>query len=400
MSGPPPLQAESPLQQQDPLENPEDSLANYKFVKGANWDSSENVRTLLQWIHISAIYLDVLIEAATHYRRVIRRHTVLNLILSTLASTVSLSQFNLNEASHPELSLVLKILFSVSSVIIALSAGFVKVYQIQDKLEKSLQLQQEWTTFGSKITSEMQLPVPLRKDALYMLVKMKETYANLVKQQVNVSKRIVRRVAAANGVKAEDLSLSDLFERILKGEAQRIAIQFDSVAGIDEEVSQDPDAPAEPQSVLKSFLKRNKTKIVCNEDRCKISSAIMSPAGGASSSYSAASASAYRRQDGGAPDTASVYSQSSDGTFVPQHRRQQAGEVSTVQLETPRAPNSSPSSTKPPSPAAEPHQTIKAENPSPSTPTPLREYVKQFMQKQNGPPLSHLQQQQLILFKN
>ena len=72
MSGPPPSSqqvAESP--QQDALENPEDSLANYKFVKGANWDSSENVRTLLQWIHISAIYLDVLIEAATHYRRVI-----------------------------------------------------------------------------------------------------------------------------------------------------------------------------------------------------------------------------------------------------------------------------------------------------------------------------------------
>lgn len=371
---------DSALQQQDALENPEDLLANYKFVKGANWDSSENVRTLLQWIHISAIYLDVLIEAAAHYRRVIRRHTVLNLILSTLASTVSLSQFNLNETSHPELSLVLKILFSVSSVIIALSAGFLKVYQIQDKLEKSLQLQQEWTTFGSKITSEMQLPVPLRKDALYMLVRMKETYANLVKQQVNVSKRIVKRVAAANGVKAEDLSLSDLFERILKGEAQRIAIRFDSVAGIEYPSADDSTdvlepmrmRPDPPSSALKSFLRKNKAKIVYNEERCKISNAILSPA---------VRPPMYRRSSVQQNDDAnSEYSESSDVTLPPLRglRRTQLPEVYTVQLTTPmQAPTSSPASTAPPSPGITPtNPVVSVEIPATA---PLREYLKQFV---------------------
>ena len=382
MSGPLPSsqQAESP--QQDALENPEDLLANYKFVKGANWDSSENVRTLLQWIHISAIYLDVLIEAAAHYRRVIRRHTVLNLILSTLASTVSLSQFNLNETSHPELSLVLKILFSVSSVIIALSAGFLKVYQIQDKLEKSLQLQQEWTTFGSKITSEMQLPVPLRKDALYMLVRMKETYANLVKQQVNVSKRIVKRVAAANGVKAEDLSLSDLFERILKGEAQRIAIRFDSVAGIELPVGSSADdstdisetmrmRPDPPSSALKSFLRKNKTKIVCNEERRKISNAILSPA---------VRPPMYRRSSVQQNDDAnSEYSESSDLTLPPLRRTQPLPEVYTVQLTTPmQAPTSSPASTAPPSPGITPTNPTAVSVEIPAT-APLRDYLKQFV---------------------
>jgi hypothetical protein len=66
-------------------------VENYHFEKGANWDV-ENVKTILQWIHIAAINLDVMTEANTHYKRYIRRNTIISLILSTLASTASLSQ--------------------------------------------------------------------------------------------------------------------------------------------------------------------------------------------------------------------------------------------------------------------------------------------------------------------
>jgi hypothetical protein len=254
----------------------DDSLANYTFEKGANWES-DNVRTMLQWIHISAIYIDVLNEAAGYYRRIIRRNTVMNLILSTLASTVSLSQFNLKESENPELTLMLKIFFSMSTVILALSAGFLKVYQIQEKLEKSIQLQQEWTAFGSKITSEMQLPVSLRKDALFMIVKLKEVYANLMKQQGNVSGKIVSRVAARNGLRKEELTLSDLFERILKSEAERIEIEFDSVAGIKTEKS------GRVFGIFKG-LRSNEAKQ--DDERCRVSNAIMSMSSPGTSSLS------------------------------------------------------------------------------------------------------------------
>jgi hypothetical protein len=257
------------VQSNDSVEPPEDQIANYKFEKGANWES-DNVRTLLQWIHISAIYIDVLIEAASHYRRIIRRSTILNLLLSTLASTVSLSQFNLKEAEQPELSMFLKVFFSVSTVVLALSAGFLKVYQIQEKLEKSLQLQQEWIAFGSKITSEMQLPVHLRKDALFLLIKLKETYANLVKQQATLSGKIISRVAARNGMRKEELTLSDLFERILKSEADRIKIGFDSVAGIEE-------SSVASASIITKLKGRRRKVEVLDEERCKVTNAIMSP---------------------------------------------------------------------------------------------------------------------------
>lgn len=251
----------------------DDQLANYKFIKGANWDT-DNVRTLLQWIHISAIYLDVLIFATEYYRRILRRHTILNLVLSTLASTVSLSQFNIKEDDYPQLTITLKVLFSASTIIIALSAGFLKVYQIQERLEKSLQLQQEWTTFGSKITSEMQLPVNLRTDALYVIIKLKEMYSNLVKQQSHISRKFINRVAKSNGLDAKDLTLSDLFERILRSEAERINITFDSVAGIDSPVANNPDK--KPLDALISLFK-NKKKITIIEDRTRVSNVILSP---------------------------------------------------------------------------------------------------------------------------
>jgi hypothetical protein len=200
----------------------QNSLANYEFKTGANW-TQENVQTLMQWVHISAIYLEIMSEATQHYKTLLRRHSVLNLILSTLAGTASLSQFSINEESNPTLTLLLKGFFTVMSFIISISVGYLKIYQIQEKMETTIRLQQEWTVFGSKITSEMQLPENLRKDALYLLIRMKETYFELIKSQVEISKKIMRRVAWRNGLNIGDLSLSEIFERVIKGEAMRLS---------------------------------------------------------------------------------------------------------------------------------------------------------------------------------
>ena len=195
--------------------------SGFKFERGANW-TPENVRTILQWIHICSINLDVMCESAKHYKILLRRNTILGLVLSTLASTASLSQFNITEENFPGISTALKVLFTVFSVIVAVSTGFIKVYQVQEKLEKSIKLQQEWTAFGSMLSSELQLPLTLRKDALYLIVKYKDTYTELFKQQVDVSRKILARVAKRNGVEPHALSLSELFERVLDTEATRV----------------------------------------------------------------------------------------------------------------------------------------------------------------------------------
>lgn len=218
----PPESIQKEIPEKENFSKDQSSLANYEFKTGANW-TQENVQTLMQWVHISAIYLEIMSEATQHYKTLLRRHSVLNLILSTLAGTASLSQFSINENNNPTLTLLLKGFFTVMSFIISISVGYLKIYQIQEKMETTIRLQQEWTVFGSKITSEMQLPENLRKDALFLIIKMKETYFELIKSQVEISKKIMRRVAYRNGLNVGDLGLSEIFERVIKGEALRLS---------------------------------------------------------------------------------------------------------------------------------------------------------------------------------
>lgn len=194
-----------------------------RFRKGEHW-TADNVRTILQWVHVSAINLDILQEATIHYKKVLRRNTVLSLILSTLASTTSLSQYSLNGETHAILVGILKGVFALLSAVVAISAGYVKVYQIQEKLEKAIKLQQEWMAFGSVLSSELQLPLNLRKDALYIIIRYKDIYNDLIKQQVDISRRIMEIVAVRNGVEPQALSMSELFERLLDTEATRVGI--------------------------------------------------------------------------------------------------------------------------------------------------------------------------------
>ena len=201
--------------------NHSNDLSNYEFKTGANWNP-ENVQTLMQWVHVGAIYLEIMTEATSYYKAMLRKHSVLNLIMSTLSGTASLSQFSINENNNPMLNTLLKIFFTIMTFIISISVGYLKIYQIQEKMEQTIRLQQEWAVFGSKITSEIQLPESLRKDALFLIIKLKETYLELIKSQVEVSKKITYQVARRNGLDIGDLSLSEMFERAIKGEALRL----------------------------------------------------------------------------------------------------------------------------------------------------------------------------------
>ena len=241
--------------------NQDNESENFDFKKGANWEP-ENVKTILQWIHISAINLDVMTEASFHYKTILRRNTIISLILSTLASTASLSQFNISEQTQPELSMVLKGFFTFMSIIIAISTGYLKVYQVHEKLEKAIKLQQEWTSFGSSLTSELQLPVHLRKDALYLIIKFKQTYTDLFKQQIDISQRIVSRVAVRNGLQPYDLTLSELFEKILNTEAHRLDTEYSEKAEEHRITHIKGDLTPVPFQIKENNLKLNTVEVV------------------------------------------------------------------------------------------------------------------------------------------
>lgn len=191
------------------------------FKKGANW-ISENVKTLMLWIHISAIYIDILGESTKLYKRTLRTSTIINLILSSVASTITVTQYSEITKNYPVLDWLIKGLIMLSTVIITLNAGYLKVYNIQEKVEKSIRLQQQWIEFGTALSSELQLPVEHRKDALYFIIRMKDTYSTLIKQHIVANRSILKKIAFKNGVEADILTLSDLLERSIQAETGRI----------------------------------------------------------------------------------------------------------------------------------------------------------------------------------
>jgi hypothetical protein len=109
---------------------------------------------------------------------------ILNLILSTSSGTISISQFGFTGSQQADF--VVKVFLTIFTFMIALSAGALKIYQIQERLEEAIRLKQQWATFSTGIGSELQLPIELRIDGLWIIEKNKKTYLDLLNIESDV----------------------------------------------------------------------------------------------------------------------------------------------------------------------------------------------------------------------
>ena len=147
---------------------------------GTNW-YIWNAMTLNQWVETGSNNIELLETAIQDRRTWLRRNALLGIILSTMSGTISASQIN-----APSYEVV--VLFTVLSFFVAFSAGLIKVYQIQESLEKYIDIKQQWIGFTTLIISELQLPVNLRQDATYLIWKHKGQYMELLKTDIEVPK--------------------------------------------------------------------------------------------------------------------------------------------------------------------------------------------------------------------
>ena len=169
--------------------NDESPPQNTDFARqyGTNWTIT-NVGTLFEWVNISAYNIRCLEMCINRYRMLIRNQTVLGLILSTLSGTIAVSQFGANDGSIRYN--VIQGIFTAFAFAMTISAGALKVYQVQERLEQTIKLKQEWTVFATTIASELQLPIELRRDALFMIKKHKDTYLDLMKSEIEIPESI------------------------------------------------------------------------------------------------------------------------------------------------------------------------------------------------------------------
>ena len=171
------------------LEDEEDNKNNlsYKVTLGTNWNGN-NISTLLNWISIAQYNIECLELSIIYLRDQIRFNIILGLILSTASGTISVA--NISFVSNPNTNIVLNGLFTAMSFIIALNTGRLKIYQVQERLEQFIKLKHEWTFFVTKIITELQLPVDLRKDALYLIQTYREKYLDLIKAEIEIPTKI------------------------------------------------------------------------------------------------------------------------------------------------------------------------------------------------------------------
>lgn len=146
--------------------------------KDLHW-TRNNIMTLLSWISIATYNIDCLELAIERYREWMRQNVILGLALSTISGTLSVTQFS--NIMNQQVNFILNFFFTVFTFTVAISTGCVKVYQVQERLEKFITVKQEWIVFITKIATQFQLNIDLRKDALDLINVNKDKYLDLLK---------------------------------------------------------------------------------------------------------------------------------------------------------------------------------------------------------------------------
>jgi len=177
----------------DPSPSSHTQIGDLQKSYGTNW-TKENITTIFEWLTIASFNILCLDMSAKYYKSVIRKSIILGIVLSTISGTLSVSdlvvKIGFPDDSLPVLGYVLNTFFIVMTFTIAFYTGYIKVYQIQENLEHAIELKQEWTTFSTAIASELQLPIQLRKDAIWLIIKNKTKYLDLLKAEIEISVNI------------------------------------------------------------------------------------------------------------------------------------------------------------------------------------------------------------------
>jgi hypothetical protein len=152
---------------------------------GKNW-TGENIAILLQWVINASYVIKCLDDSIEECRKMIRNNVILGLILSTASGTISVTNFS--KTPNANFQLCLNLLFTTMSFVIAINTGRIKVYQVQERLEKFITDKHDWTTFITAIAAELQSPYSLRADANTIIINNKKIYLNLLRRDNEFTK--------------------------------------------------------------------------------------------------------------------------------------------------------------------------------------------------------------------
>lgn len=211
-------------QQLDKQEEEKEFNSKFKNMKNIKKDlhwTPNNIMTLLSWIAIATFNIDCLELAIIRYRNWMRQHVILGLVLSTTAGTLSVTQFG--SIKSQGINFILNFFFTIFTFAVAISTGCIKVYQVQERLEKFITVKQEWIVFVTKIATQFQLHIDLRKDALDLINSNKDKYLDLLKIDNEIPDFIKKQVKDKFIFKKKNLYNKNIHPSLEIGEAMSIS---------------------------------------------------------------------------------------------------------------------------------------------------------------------------------
>ena len=181
-------------------------ISHQKNIRKKTAWTITNTTTIVDWVIASNLYILLMDTYLTYLKKILRVNTLWSLLISSITSTISITQFTINEADSPQLSLMVKSAIFTTSVITSLITGYIKVEKIQERIEYIDATRQKWLNFMLSLTSELQVGAKLRSNAEDIIKDKRNIFNHLSSKridiphhvQLGVSKFLTQRVRRKN----------------------------------------------------------------------------------------------------------------------------------------------------------------------------------------------------------
>ena len=175
-------------------ENEETTLENsalQNFITNNNnnnngWEG-ENLNIIVDWIKIASYKIELLSIYIEKLRQMLLFASFYSLIFSTVNGTIGVANYNYSKyQDYSQTTTVINILIIVLSFCVSLITGMIKSLQVQETLEKFIQLKQEWVNFSVHLGTELQLPTNMRREAKQTIDTYKAKFLDLLKTDITI----------------------------------------------------------------------------------------------------------------------------------------------------------------------------------------------------------------------
>jgi len=225
----------------------------------SNTWTHENTITLLSWVTIGSYTIEALDVSIEWCRSVIRNATILGIACSTASGSISVINYGSSG------TLVLNILFTILSFIVAINSSRVKIFQIQERMEQCMKMRYEWSNFVTNLATELQMPKEFRQEARKLLEDNRTKYMDLLKMdcempyfakhrvKVQMKNRKLKNEHHMALIRNHGLSLSDVTFDIAAVEGESIRIESDDTVIESVPVPVQAPTPSVVASLTQSF---------------------------------------------------------------------------------------------------------------------------------------------------